>query len=163
MEPKPTIEEIKETLEYLRGEIQKCRISYEQIAILQGFSGYIEPGDVELLEWAGVPEFPEDELTDEQRQTLAEVRKLGYVAEFRPEYDWIIYDPANGLTLADVIYAADNDGLYDIESITLVQNIPGVRMGHIPEYYFGLLAEFVADGTLIENKIVEPDLTKTND
>lgn len=162
METKPTIEEIREVLEYFRGELQKCRMSYEQLAMLQGFSGYIEPGDVELLEAAGVPEFPEDVLTDEQRQTLAWVREIGYVVEFRPDYDWIVYDPANGLTLADVIYAADNDRLIEIDNVTLVQNIPGVRMGHLPEYYFGLLGEFVADGTLVENKIVEPDLTKSD-
>ena len=162
METKPTIEEIREVLEYFRGELQKCRMSYEQLAMLQGYSGYIEPGDVELLEAAGVPEFPEDVLTDEQRQTLTWVREIGYATEFRPDYDWIVYDPANGLTLADVIYAADNDRLIEIDGITLVQNIPGVRMGHIPEYYFGLLGEFVADGTLVENKIVEPDLTKTD-
>ena len=50
--------EIKERLEYLRGEIKAERISYGEIAELQSLVEHIEPGDVLLLEWAGVPEFP---------------------------------------------------------------------------------------------------------
>jgi len=46
--------------EYLRGEIRAGRISWGEIAELQGLADEIEPGDVELLEWAGVPEFIED-------------------------------------------------------------------------------------------------------
>ena len=47
---------VKERLDYLRKEIQAERISYGEIAELQSLSKYIEPGDVLLLEWAGVPE-----------------------------------------------------------------------------------------------------------
>lgn len=43
-------------LEYLRGEIRAERISYGEVAELQSLAEHIEPGDVELLEWAGVPE-----------------------------------------------------------------------------------------------------------
>ena len=43
-------------LEYLRGEIRAERISYGEQAELIELTGYIKPGDVELLEWAGVPE-----------------------------------------------------------------------------------------------------------
>ena len=43
-------------LEYLRGEIRAERISWGEIAELQGLAEHIDPGDVELLEWAGVPE-----------------------------------------------------------------------------------------------------------
>lgn len=43
-------------LEYLRGEIRAERISYGEIAELQSLAKHISPGDVELLEWAGVPE-----------------------------------------------------------------------------------------------------------
>jgi hypothetical protein len=43
-------------LEYLRGEIRAERISYEEIAELQELADQIEPGDVELLQWAGVSE-----------------------------------------------------------------------------------------------------------
>ena len=48
--------EIKQRLEYLRGEIKAERISYEEIAELQQLAEHIEADDVELLEWAGVPE-----------------------------------------------------------------------------------------------------------
>jgi hypothetical protein len=47
---------VKKRLEYLRGEIEAERISYGEIAELQSLTKYIEPGDVLLLEWAGVPE-----------------------------------------------------------------------------------------------------------
>ena len=49
-------EEIGARLEYLRGEIQAERISYAEIADLQSLAAYIEPGDVELLQWAAVEE-----------------------------------------------------------------------------------------------------------
>ncbi len=47
---------IKARLEYLRGEIEAERISYGEIAELQDLTAYIEQDDVQLLEWAGVPE-----------------------------------------------------------------------------------------------------------
>ena len=50
----------RERLEYLRGEIEAERISMGEIAELQGLAEYIEPGDVLLLEWAGVPELRPD-------------------------------------------------------------------------------------------------------
>jgi hypothetical protein len=43
-------------LEYLRGEILAERISWGEIAELQTLTDEIDPGDVLLLEWAGVPE-----------------------------------------------------------------------------------------------------------
>lgn len=43
-------------LEYLRGEIRAERISYGEILELQGLARYVDRSDVELLEWAGVPE-----------------------------------------------------------------------------------------------------------
>ena len=46
----------KERLEYLRGELRAERISYGELSELQSLARYIEPGDVELLEAAGVPE-----------------------------------------------------------------------------------------------------------
>lgn len=49
-------EEAKKRLEYLRGEIKKECISYGEIAELQSLADYIEDDDVELLQWAGVPE-----------------------------------------------------------------------------------------------------------
>lgn len=44
-------------LEELRTELRAERISYGELAELEGLAGYIESGDVELLEAAGVPEF----------------------------------------------------------------------------------------------------------
>lgn len=49
-------DEIKERLEYLRGELRAEKISYGELAELQSLSEYIDPDDVELLEAAGVPE-----------------------------------------------------------------------------------------------------------
>jgi hypothetical protein len=46
----------KERLEYLRGEIKAERISMAEILELQSLAPHIDPGDVLLLEWAGVPE-----------------------------------------------------------------------------------------------------------
>ena len=51
----------KDRLEYLRQEIENEQISYGELAELQSLAAYIDPGDVLLLEWAGVPEFTEDE------------------------------------------------------------------------------------------------------
>lgn len=51
---------IKERLEYLRGELRKCEMSYGELAELQSLAKYIESSDVELLEAAGVPEFEEE-------------------------------------------------------------------------------------------------------
>ena len=47
-------------LEYLRAQIRGECISYGEIAELQGFAASIDPDDVELLEWAGVPEQMDD-------------------------------------------------------------------------------------------------------
>ena len=54
----------KERLEYLRGELRAERMSYGELAELMGLVEFIDPSDVELLEAAGVPEFPEEERTD---------------------------------------------------------------------------------------------------
>lgn len=48
---------ITERLEYLRGEIEAGRISWGEIAELQDLADEIDLDDVELLQWAGVPEF----------------------------------------------------------------------------------------------------------
>jgi len=46
-------------LEYLRGELDAERISTGELIELQGLAEYIAPGDVQLLEAAGVPEYPQ--------------------------------------------------------------------------------------------------------
>lgn len=52
--------ETKDRLEYLRGQLRGERISYGELAELQGLADYIDSADVELLEAAGVPEHGED-------------------------------------------------------------------------------------------------------
>ena len=51
------VTKIKKRLEYLRQELREERISYGELIELQGLVDYIDEGDVELLEAAGVPEF----------------------------------------------------------------------------------------------------------
>jgi len=55
-----TTKEIKKRLEYLRKELRNERISYGELHELESLVQYIEPGDAELLEAAGVPEFEEE-------------------------------------------------------------------------------------------------------
>jgi hypothetical protein len=54
---KKTLSSIKKRLEELRVEIQAERISYGEIVELQSLAEHIDKGDVELLQWVGVPEF----------------------------------------------------------------------------------------------------------
>jgi hypothetical protein len=51
----------QERLEYLRSTIEAEDISYGELSELASLAEYIDPTDVVLLEWAGVPEFPDDE------------------------------------------------------------------------------------------------------
>lgn len=55
-----TTKKIKNRLEYLRGELENERISYGELAELASLAEHIDPGDVQLLEAAGVPEHRED-------------------------------------------------------------------------------------------------------
>jgi len=48
---------IKQRLEYLRGELRAEQISYGELFELESLAAYIDPSDVELLEAAGVPEY----------------------------------------------------------------------------------------------------------
>ena len=54
-------ETIEARLEYLRQEIRAERVSYGELSELQSLAEHIDSGDVELLEWAGVPEFEESD------------------------------------------------------------------------------------------------------
>lgn len=51
------IKQAKIRLEQLRKAIRSENISYGELAELQSLAKYIDKGDVELLEPAGVPEF----------------------------------------------------------------------------------------------------------
>lgn len=48
--------DVQGRLEYLRGELRAERISYAELAELQGLADHIDPNDVELREAAGLPE-----------------------------------------------------------------------------------------------------------
>lgn len=54
-------EYLSERLEYLRGEINGQCISWFELVELESLAPYIDPSDVQLLEWAGVPEHNESE------------------------------------------------------------------------------------------------------
>jgi hypothetical protein len=75
MSVKPT-KEIKEKLESLRKALRDENISTGELAELQGLAKYIDPGDVELLEAAGVPEFPEDK--EGKAKGALKVKKADY-------------------------------------------------------------------------------------
>jgi hypothetical protein len=51
--------EIQGRLEYLRGELDAERISLDELHELRCLAACIDKDDVQLLEAAGVPEFPE--------------------------------------------------------------------------------------------------------
>lgn len=51
----------KSRLEYLRGQLRAECLSWAEVAELQSLAEHIEPGDVELLEAAGVPEFEDSD------------------------------------------------------------------------------------------------------
>ena len=65
-------QEIKDRLEYLRGEIIAERISYGEIVELQSLAEHIDEGDVMLLEWTGANQ---DNTTD--YCTVCAVRTFG--------------------------------------------------------------------------------------
>jgi hypothetical protein len=79
-------QEIKNRLEYLRAELRAERISTCELTELQSLKEYIDPGDVELLEAAGVPEFEEDS-TGHGNKLIAEF--MGYKpAQCNNGYAW---------------------------------------------------------------------------
>ena len=47
-------------LEYIRQELRNGTMSYAELTELESLKEMIEPGDVELLEATGVPEFNEN-------------------------------------------------------------------------------------------------------
>ena len=52
---------MKERLEEIREEIRSERVSIGELIELRSLVNYIDKDDVELLEWAGVPEFKNDQ------------------------------------------------------------------------------------------------------
>jgi len=55
-----TTKAIKDRLEYLRREIEAERISLKEVAELESLAEHIDKDDVFLLEWAAIPETPEE-------------------------------------------------------------------------------------------------------
>jgi hypothetical protein len=53
--------EITARLRSIRQAIEDENISWGEIAELQSLTEYIDPSDVLLLEWAGVPEFEDED------------------------------------------------------------------------------------------------------
>jgi uncharacterized pyridoxal phosphate-containing UPF0001 family protein len=105
---------IKKRLEELRKEIENETISYGEIAELQSLVKYIDPSDVLLLEWAGVPEFGDDKIKGSKvkaedegkiKKRLEELRKeienetisYGEIAELQSLVKYI--DPSDVLLL----------------------------------------------------------------
>jgi hypothetical protein len=56
-----TDDSTRERLEYLRGELRAERISWSEIAELQGLADRIPDHDIELREAAGLPEHGEED------------------------------------------------------------------------------------------------------
>lgn len=70
-------EEIKERLEYLRGELREERISQGELIELESLVKYIDKDDIELLQAAGVPEFEDnDDDDDDEYADGGEVQKI---------------------------------------------------------------------------------------
>jgi hypothetical protein len=61
---------MKDRLEYLREQLNDECISYGELAELESLADYIEPGDVQLLEAAGVPEFDCDGKHDTTQEII---------------------------------------------------------------------------------------------
>jgi hypothetical protein len=56
------MDEITERLESIRRSIEDENVSYGEIAELQSLAEHIDPSDVVLREWAGIPEFEDETL-----------------------------------------------------------------------------------------------------
>jgi hypothetical protein len=135
-------EKIKAKLEYLRGEIRAERISTGEIVELQSLAEYIEPDDVELLEWAGVPEFP-DEITKAESSEVSGTHLQGYVETtfarivevfgephtdgdgYKVDAEWVLRTPAGIAT----IYNYKDGKNYNGEAGMRVQDITDWHIG----------------------------------
>jgi hypothetical protein len=93
--------EAKRRLEYLRSQIDAECISMSEISELQNLVPYIDPTDVVLLQWAGVPEFPPSWLvkydvpivftvvsdTPEEAESIAETALRRLIVDIENEYN----------------------------------------------------------------------------
>lgn len=82
----------KERLEYLRGEIEAERISYDELAELQDLAEFIDQDDTTLREWAGVPEIHETENDNDTPSVNVNVKPDLYFVECLTGQKWIPLD-----------------------------------------------------------------------
>lgn len=101
----------KKRLEELREEIREERISTGEIAELQSMKKYIDPSDVELLQWAGVSEFEEDEdnYAKGGKITKSEVMRNMY----KPSGDYFFEQKGNDL----IIHLTSKDASNSIDNL----------------------------------------------
>lgn len=103
---KQRLKKIKKRLEYLRGELRAERISYDELHELQDLATYIDPGDVELLEPAGVPESREERQIDPFKKWMVE-SNLNTIAKGVPMETQVAILRANGYaSIADAVEKA---------------------------------------------------------
>jgi hypothetical protein len=111
--------EIQDRLEYLRGELRAERISQGELMELQGLADYIDPGDVELLEAAGVEEFIEHEKTynpsDEEKKMLKDMGIKAHKTEASVEKE--AFEPG-----ANSGIRGSNDGTYIYQADVWCEN-----------------------------------------
>ncbi len=104
--------EVQDRLEYLRGELRAERISYEELAELQGLADYIDPGDVELLEAAGVEEvIPQPDVPIETPEfgeaDKTRLRGLGVIGKKKKAFEPDANSGIRGSNDGTYIYQAD--------------------------------------------------------
>lgn len=123
-----------ERLEYLRGELRAERISYGDLAELQSLVEHIDPGDVELLEAAGVPEFPPERAKpewDEEPTILIGVAD-GALVEVSVRGCPVHYTPPGGFRVIlrdwDKGNEPDDDGDLYVDS-DVTAEVGGVKHG----------------------------------
>lgn len=109
-----TTPEIRARLEALCKEIQSECISYGEIAELQSLRQHIDPDDVELLQWAGVPEFDLERAAlrakkraenDVYAMTLPEIceKLVAWLYRIRSEAETLVIEHSeDGFNLTDV-------------------------------------------------------------
>jgi hypothetical protein len=121
VKPAETQVEIKKRLEYLRQELKKERISYEELSELQSLAEYIDKDDVELLEAAGIPEGgPEaDQPTPENEVTRRLSDALIAFREAAVELSEAHGDGDGYKVMEDFVIDHMKDALYPFKSILL--------------------------------------------
>lgn len=99
----------KRRLEYLRGELRAERISQGELCELTSLASFIEPGDVELLEAAGVPEFPQEAnhtpgpWTDDDPCLSIETQAQMLVENIGTDQEWQCVGPMDEDGISEVV------------------------------------------------------------